>query len=134
MKKAGNEIVRLLGGREIHPINVKVGGFYRLPEKAQLAKLAEILKQACEDARDTIKWVNGFNFPHLERQYECVALTHPAEYPMALGRIASTAGLDIAISDFDKYFEEMHVPYSHALQSRRKGGGCIWSARWRATT
>src|SRR5271165_3390936 len=33
LKKAGNEIVRLLGGREIHPINVRVGGFYKVPDK-----------------------------------------------------------------------------------------------------
>src|SRR3954447_3066537 len=29
LKKAGNELVRVVGGREIHPINVAVGGFYR---------------------------------------------------------------------------------------------------------
>ena len=29
LKKAGNEILRVLGGREIHPVNVRAGGFYR---------------------------------------------------------------------------------------------------------
>ena len=33
MKKAGNAIVSLLGGREVHPINVRVGGFYKTPSK-----------------------------------------------------------------------------------------------------
>jgi coenzyme F420-reducing hydrogenase alpha subunit len=46
MKKAGNHIVRLLGGREIHPINVRVGGFYSVPTKRDLAALAEQLKWA----------------------------------------------------------------------------------------
>src|SRR3954463_8957999 len=36
LKKAGNEILKLLGGREIHPINVRVGGFYRTPTKREL--------------------------------------------------------------------------------------------------
>ena len=36
LKKAGNEIISLLGGREIHPINVRVGGFYRTPRRREL--------------------------------------------------------------------------------------------------
>ncbi len=31
MKKAGNRLLEILGGRAIHPINVAVGGFYRAP-------------------------------------------------------------------------------------------------------
>ena len=34
LKKIGNDLVTLVGGREIHPINVKVGGFYRVPTRA----------------------------------------------------------------------------------------------------
>ena len=63
LKKAGNEIVRLLGGREIHPINFKVGGFYQLPKKADLLKLREHLLEARDDAQETVAWVNKFNFP-----------------------------------------------------------------------
>lgn len=123
LKKAGNEIIRLLGGREIHPINVKVGGFYRLPEKLKLQNLAETLKQAREDAKDTVEWVSHFNFPLLERSYECVSLAHPTEYPMTRGRIVSTAGLDIAAKEYDQVFEEVQVPYSNALQSIIKSRG-----------
>ena len=39
LKKVGNEIVALLGGREIHPINVCVGGFYRVPGAAGAGSL-----------------------------------------------------------------------------------------------
>jgi len=123
LKKAGNEIIRLLGGREIHPINVKVGGFYQLPKKAQLLQLSEILKQARDDARDTVLWVSHFNFPSLERSYECVSLSHQNEYPMAEGRIMSTSGIDIKAEDYDQYFEEKQVPYSNALQSTLKNKG-----------
>ena len=31
LKKAGNAIVSVVGGREIHPVNLRVGGFYRAP-------------------------------------------------------------------------------------------------------
>lgn len=121
LKKAGNEIIRLLGGREIHPINVKIGGFYSIPEKARFQKLIEHLKQARDDARDTVKWVSQFDFPHLERPYEFVSLSHPNEYPMARGRIVSSSGLDIEAKEYDQHFEEYQVPYSNSLQSTLNG-------------
>ncbi|MCX6989697.1 MAG: Ni/Fe hydrogenase subunit alpha [Chlamydiae bacterium] len=123
IKKAGNEIIRLLGGREIHPINVKVGGFYQLPQKAQLLKLAEILKQARDDAQETVLWVSQFTFPLLEKPYECVALSHPDEYPIARGLITSTSGLKVKVEDFDLHFEESHVPHSTALHAKMKNKG-----------
>lgn len=123
LKKAGNEIIRLLGGREIHPINVKIGGFYKLPAKAQFIELAEQLKLARDDAQETVKWVSHFDFPELERPYECVALAHPDEYPMTSGRIVSTAGLNIAVEEYDQNFEEYQVEYSNALQSIIKNRG-----------
>lgn len=123
IKKAGNEIIRILGGREIHPINVKVGGFYQLPRKTELLKLIDSLERARDDARETILWVNQFNFPQLERTYECVTLSHEHEYPMARGLITSTSGLALQAQDYDRYFEEEHVPHSSALHSKIKSKG-----------
>ena len=77
LKKVGNEIVSLLGGREIHPINVRVGGFYRAPVKADLMLLAERLKWARDAALETVRWVAEFPFPDFEQDYEFVALRHP---------------------------------------------------------
>lgn len=123
IKKAGNAIVRLLGGREIHPINAKIGGFYQLPQKNEFAHLQESLKRARDDAMEMIKWVAGFDFPDFEKTYNCVSLVHPTEYPMARGRIGSTTGLDISVEEYDRYFEEEQVPYSNALHSTMKGHG-----------
>ena len=123
LKKAGNEIIRLMGGREIHPINVKVGGFYQLPQKTQLLKLADTLKQARDDAQETVAWVSQFSFPVLEKPYECVALSHQNEYPIARGLITSTSGLKIKVEDYDNHFEEIQVPHSNALHSKIKNKG-----------
>ena len=51
IKKAGNEIMQLLGGREIHPVSVKAGGFHRVPTRAELNALAEKLKHARDSGR-----------------------------------------------------------------------------------
>ncbi len=123
LKKAGNDLLRLLGGREIHPVNVRVGGFYRVPTRAEFAPVAESLKRARDHAIATLRWVATFPFPDCTRDYEFVALRHPDEYPMNRGRIVSSAGLDIAAADYEDEFLERQVPYSTALRSalRRRG-------------
>jgi coenzyme F420-reducing hydrogenase alpha subunit len=123
LKKAGNEVLRLLGGREIHPINVRVGGFYRAPRRSELTPLAEHLRKARDLARETVRWVSRFEFPDLERDYQFVALRHADEYPLNEGRIVSSRGLDIAVRDYEDHFEEEQVPYSNALHSVLKGSG-----------
>jgi coenzyme F420-reducing hydrogenase alpha subunit len=123
LKKAGNEILTLLGGREIHPINVRVGGFYRVPTRAELRPLAERLAWAREAALATVRWVAGFEFPDFTPDYEFVALRHPAEYPLNEGRIVSSGGLDCTARDYDLHFVEEQVPHSNALHSTLRGRG-----------
>ena len=80
----------LLGGREIHPINVRVGGFYRVPPRRELRSLAEPLQRARDVALATVRWVAGFDFPDFERDYEFVSLRHPGEYPLNGGAWSPT--------------------------------------------
>ena len=123
LKKAGNELMRAIGGREIHPVNVKAGGFYRAPSRAQLAPVEQSLTHARELAVALVHWVAGFPFPPFERDYEFVALRHPDEYPINQGRLVSNRGIDIDIADYDTQFEERQVAHSTALHSavRRRG-------------
>jgi len=122
LKKIGNAIVNLLGGREIHPINVKVGGFYRLPEKSAFLPLIEELKWGIEAAVQTVHWTATLEFPEFEPDYEFVALRHPTEYPFNEGRLVSSQGLDIPVRDYEQHFAEEHVRHSNALQSAEKDG------------
>ncbi len=123
IKKAGNEIMQLLGGREIHPVSVKAGGFHRVPTRKELAELAEKLKRARDLAVGLTRWVATFPFPDFEQDYEFVALRHPDEYPFNEGRLVSSRGLDIDIADYDNEFEERHVAHSTALHSVLKKRG-----------
>jgi coenzyme F420-reducing hydrogenase alpha subunit len=123
LKKIGNDIMRVVGGREIHPINMRVGGFYKAPAKRDLETLVEPLKWGLDAALETVAWVAGFEFPDCERDYEFVSLRHPTDYPVAEGRIVSNKGLDIAVGEYEDHFEEIHVPHSHALHARIKGRG-----------
>jgi coenzyme F420-reducing hydrogenase alpha subunit len=123
LKKTGNELVALLGGREIHPVNVRVGGFYRVPDKRELARLREPLEVARDEALSLLQALAGLEFPAFERDYEFVALRHPEEYPLCEGRLVSNQGLDIDRSEFERHFREEHVPHSNALHSVHRDRG-----------
>jgi sulfhydrogenase subunit alpha len=123
LKKAGNDLMRVIGGREIHPVNVRVGGFYRAPRRDEFSAVAEALKRGRDTAVAVTRWVAGFPFPDYQRDYEFVSLRHPDEYPIADGRFLSNRGLDIPIADYDSEFEERHVAHSTSLQSVLKKRG-----------
>ncbi|MGO9985973.1 MAG: Ni/Fe hydrogenase subunit alpha [Rhodomicrobium sp.] len=123
LKKAGNDLMRILGGREIHPVSVKAGGFHRVPTVAELAPIAEDLKRARDLAISHVRWAAGLPFPDFEQDYEFVALRHPEEYPFNEGSLVSNRGLDIAIADYEQEFEERHVEHSTALHSVLKRRG-----------
>ena len=123
LKQLGNAIVTCLGGRAIHPVNVRIGGFYRTPTRDELTALAPAIDDALASAHAALAWAGGFTFPQVERDYELVALRDPHAYPFCDGRIASTAGIDIAVHDFDDAFVEEQVPYSTALHARVRARG-----------
>ncbi len=123
LKKRGNEVLRVLGGREIHPINVRVGGFYRAPSKRVLRELGDNLAHGRDAALATVKLVAGFDFPDCARDYEFVSLGRAGEYPFNEGHIVSNKGIDITPQQYEANFEEYHVKRSNALHSRHIGHG-----------
>ena len=123
LKRAGNELMTVLGGREIHPINVRVGGFYRVPARDELEALRPSLANALYLAEETVRLTASLSFPNLKNDYEFVSLRHPDEYPMNEGEVVSSRGLRIPMARYDEEFREIQVPYSHALHSVRRDGG-----------
>ncbi len=123
LKKTGNALVTVIGGREIHPLNVRVGGFYRAPSKRELRGLLDELRWSREAAIETVRLVAGFTFPDFQRDYAFVALRHPDEYPFNEGRVVSSLGLDIDVSDYERHFTEEHVQRSNALHSTMREHG-----------
>jgi sulfhydrogenase subunit alpha len=123
MKKAGNRLMTVIGGREIHPINVRLGGFHRAPARSELRPLLDPLREALETALETVRWTSGLTFPEFEQDYELVALDQPGEYPIDRGRIVSNRGLDISPAEFDDHVVEEHVERSNALQARMRARG-----------
>ena len=123
LKKTGNDLVALVGGREIHPINVRVGGFYRAPSRADLRPIEERLKRALDLSLETVSFAASLEFPDFEQDYEFVSLRHPDEYPLNEGHVVSSRGLDVPVAEYEDHFIEEHVPHANALHSIHKGHG-----------
>jgi len=122
LKKAGNQLMEFIGGRAIHPINVRLGGFYSVPTRLELRPIAEQLRRALDNALATVEWVSGFEFPDLELEHEFLALTASGRYPIENGAIARSAGPAFSAADFTNHVVESQVPYSTALHATLDGG------------
>jgi coenzyme F420-reducing hydrogenase alpha subunit len=123
IKAMGNEILRTIGGRAIHPINVRVGGFYKAPTRRDLEGLRPELEEARELARVSVDWVSKLDFPEFEQDYEFVALSDPDTYAIEDGRLISSGGLEIGPGEYEEHFTESQVEHSTALHSRLRDGG-----------
>ena len=123
LKKVGNALMTLLCGREIHPINVRVGGFYRAPTKGELLEFRPQLEGAMKLAEETVTFAASLQFPPVEEDYEFVSLRHEREYPFCEGNLVSSRGLNVPQDKWEDVFEEVHMPYANALQSVKKGAG-----------
>ncbi|HWY01838.1 MAG TPA: Ni/Fe hydrogenase subunit alpha [Mycobacterium sp.] len=122
LKKAGNQLMEFIGGRAIHPINVRLGGFYSVPTRLEFRPIAEQLRRVLDNALATVEWVAGFEFPDLELEHEFLALTASGRYPIENGAIARSAGPSFPVGDFTNHVVESQVPYSTALHATLDGG------------
>lgn len=123
LKKTGNALVTLLGGREVHPINVRVGGFHSVPDEAGIRAIEEPLKRAVDLGIEAVRWAAKLPFPDWERGYECVSLQTQAGYPIDEGLLVATPGKPISFDRYEEAFTETQVPHSHALHSSSPSRG-----------
>jgi coenzyme F420-reducing hydrogenase alpha subunit len=123
LKQAGNALMALVGGRAVHPVNVKVGGFYRLPTVAELASVRPQLVRALDDAMTTVTMAAGFEFTDFEQDFEYVALRTDADYPLEAGSFVTSSGRSFATRDFGSWVTEEHVAHSNALHASLRSTG-----------
>ena len=123
LKKAGNALMTLVGGRAVHPVNVRVGGFYRFPTRAELRALRPQLESALDDAVATVTMAAGFEFPDFEQDHEYVSLRAERDYPIEAGSFVTSSGHAFGVGAFGDWVVEEQVPHSHALHARLRDSG-----------
>lgn len=121
LQALGNRLIAFLGGRSVHPVGARVGGFYKAPLPTEVAAMITELDGCLEECDALLRWVVTLPFSPIPQTFTCVAMRHPDEYPMNEGRIVSDNGLDISCDDFEQYFQEHQVNYSNALHCLLQG-------------
>lgn len=121
LRRAGNAIMEAVGGRAVHPVTMKVGGFYSVPQRGVLNRLAGQLAGALADAVETVRWTGSFDFPELTVDHELLALRQPGQYPIEAGTVVTSGGREFPASEFEQHVIEQQVPHSTALQARLTG-------------
>src|SRR3990172_3908760 len=121
LQALGNEIIRLLGARSVHPVGARIGGFHHAPARAQVDALREKLQAALPEAEGLVRWTAALNLPTEEQEFTAVSLRHPREYPMNEGRMVSNRGLDISADRFESRFVEHQEAHSTALHCLHDG-------------
>jgi coenzyme F420-reducing hydrogenase alpha subunit len=117
LQELGNAIIKMLGGRSVHPVGARVGGFYQAPTAQQAKALLQKLEAALPQVEKLVEWTASLDLPDNSQDFNCVSVKHPDEYPMNEGNLVSSAGLNIPISEYNHHFKEFHVPHSTALHS-----------------
>jgi len=117
LQHIGNQILAFLGGRSVHPVGAKIGGFHHAPKQSDADALLQKLYDTLPLAEELITWVASFPLPDNEQAFTYVALRHPHDYPLNEGNILSSAGHNIAIADYAQHFIEHQEAHSTALYS-----------------
>jgi coenzyme F420-reducing hydrogenase alpha subunit len=121
LQTLGNDLIALFGARSVHPVGLRVGGFYHAPSVAEVAALRERLEAALPEAEALIGWCASLDLPEDRQAFVSVGLRHPEEYGIYSGNVASDQGLDIDVADWDEHFREIHIPHSTALHAELEG-------------
>ena len=117
LQNLGNRLIRLCGGRSVHPVGARAGGFHHAPKRSDVATLLADLEAAREHTLDLVDWTCGLPLPEIHRSFVSVATAESGRYPMMGKRIVSDNGLDISFDAYESRFREFQAPHSTALHS-----------------
>jgi len=111
------KIMKVVGGRAVHPIASEVGGFKILPER----KILEEILGECGEALKATFIVHGLiskiKFPNLNLELRPVSLASDKNYELYDGEIISGQGLRTSLQNFYNSIEEIQKPKSPVKQT-----------------
>ncbi|MEM1710544.1 MAG: Ni/Fe hydrogenase subunit alpha [Sulfolobales archaeon] len=123
LKGWGNQVMTIIGGRSVHPVSCRVGGFHRIIKKGELEPLSKHINDMKKYAKQLLEWVLHLPIPDVKTDVEYVSLRGVKEYPILQGRVVSNKGLDVVEDVFEEYIEVEQVRYSTSLRYRMRGRG-----------
>ncbi len=117
IKRIGNDLMATIGGREIHPVSPRVGGFSKAPRRRDLEPLLPRLEWALREMPGVADFIASLPAPSFPRPAEMVSMVNDAEYPINEGDMGSTSGRSWDAVTYEQVTHELHVEHSNALHS-----------------
>jgi coenzyme F420-reducing hydrogenase alpha subunit len=115
LEKISTDIIRLIGGRPIHPVAADIGRFTDVPTKEKLEMVLKKFKEMKEDAGKTAKLFMSFRTPNFQNLTRQCALKKEGDYPLYDGKICTTDGIEFDPKNYKKYLTEYMKKYSTAV-------------------
>jgi sulfhydrogenase subunit alpha len=127
LRAAGATIMKVIGGRAVHPVSPLVGGFSRVPRPDELRAIGPDLRRAADDILEVADWVARLDVPSLARPVQMLALVHDQDYPMNEGTVTTTSGQAFPAAAFEAVTEEVEVAHSTARHAfvRNRGPAVV---------
>lgn len=110
IREYGMNIVKIIGGRVVHPLTNEPGGFKKTPKLEDLQKLIIQGEQILPVALELGEFFKKIKLPEFERESEYVCLSKFGEYAIYDGNLVSNKGMNIPVENFEKNFHELHRP------------------------
>ncbi|MBD3310414.1 Ni/Fe hydrogenase subunit alpha [Candidatus Woesearchaeota archaeon] len=114
LKKLGNDIVTVIGGRDVHPMTAVPGGFSKLPTESKLQWLLQELKERKQEFVEAAAFWQKLKYPKFERKTEYFSLQKKNSYPLIDGHIRCFGEKCIQTKNYPRHFKEYLEPYSTA--------------------
>ncbi len=117
----GNQIIEIIGGRSIHPINTTIGGFLKLPEKRKLISLFKRISSVLKSGENLAKLFSSLKYPKYIRTALFVSLSQKSTYAIYDGLINVSGEEKEAVNQFLKIVEQYQLTGSPVKYSLYHG-------------
>ena len=122
LKKLGNTICEIIGGRAIHPVNALVGGFGKYPAFSAIKALKTQLEEGLEEAIKAVTFLKTINLTGYSESPTIYAALRAVneEFSFFGNEVITSGGESFPVQDYKGRTNEYVVGHSNAKHSRYK--------------
>ncbi|MFA6089398.1 MAG: Ni/Fe hydrogenase subunit alpha [Candidatus Woesearchaeota archaeon] len=127
LMKLGNDMMTILGGRDLHAVSMQVGGALKIPTREELDDLKKRLQNVMPDAIEIVKLFESLDYPVFENKAENFSLKEEGKFPLISGSIVSE-NINFPQNDYYKFINEYHESRSTCNFAVKEGKSIITGA------
>lgn len=121
LRDFGNKLIALIGGRTVHPVSLKVGGFTKYPDPSVIRNFSRQVGKLLPMAKELAAIFAQLSYPSFSRKTEYLALQQKGEYAFYDGDLGSSSQNKIPAEKFLKDIKEIQTPFHLVKSVERRG-------------